>query len=139
MRINFTPTIRQQLEDQFLVAVPAGKRFTTMNARAETIGQLPVYKQAWRQPYLCLIPMQAFHEPCLETGKAVRMHIEMATGEPFAVAGIWRGWQAQDGSTSYSFTQITINADHHALMKRMYKPGEEKRSLVIIPRDQYHA
>lgn len=179
MCINFTPTTRQQLEDQFLVAVPdcewkaetwqdypapaiidtgdgpfafmasygfvpkrhmpTGKRFTTMNARAETIGQLPTYKQAWHQSQLCLIPMQAFHEPCYETGKAVRTRIEMASGEPFAVAGMWRGWQEQDGSTSYSFTQITINADHHALMKRMHKPGEEKRSLVIIPRDQYYA
>ncbi len=119
--------------------MPPGKRLTTMNARAETIGQLPTYKRAWHHSQLCLIPMQAFYEPCYETGKAVRTRIGMASGEPFAVAGMWRGWQEQDGSTSYSFTQITINADHHPLMQRMHKPGDEKRSLVIIPQDQYEA
>ncbi|GHD81819.1 hypothetical protein GCM10011419_28410 [Vogesella fluminis] len=117
--------------------MPPGRRLTTMNARAETIGPLPTYKRAWHLSQLCLIPMQAFYEPCYETGKAVRTRIRLASGEPFAVAGMWRGWQEQDGSTSYSFTQITINADHHALMQRMHKPEDEKRSLVIIPRDQY--
>lgn len=117
--------------------MPPGRRLTTMNARAETIGQLPTYKRAWHQSQLCLIPMQAFYEPCYETGKAVRTRIALASGEPFAVAGMWRGWQEQDGTTSYSFTQITINADHHALMGRMHKPGDEKRSLVIIPPNQY--
>ena len=119
--------------------LPAGKRLTTMNARAETIGQLPTYKRAWQQSQLCLIPMQAFYEPCYETGKAVRTRIGLASGEPFAVAGMWRGWQEQDGSTSYSFTQITINADHHPLMQLMHKPDDEKRSLAIIPPDQYDA
>jgi putative SOS response-associated peptidase YedK len=32
-----------------------------------------------------------------------------------------------------SFTQITINADEHPLMKRFHKPGDEKRSLVVLP------
>ena len=31
---------------------------------------------------------------------------------------------------------ITINADEHALMRRMHKPGDEKRSLVILPHDE---
>lgn len=42
-------------------------------------------------------------------------------------------------ATSYSFTQITINADQHALMQQMHKPDDEKRSLVIIPPEQYDA
>lgn len=119
------------------VHLPPGKRFTTMNARAETVGQLHSYKSAWHQCQLCLVPMQAFVEPCYETGKNVWTRIGLANGEPFAVAGMWRGWQERDGSTSYSFTQLTINADDHPVMKRMHKPGDEKRSLVIIPQWQY--
>ncbi|OQS10044.1 SOS response-associated peptidase [Chromobacterium violaceum] len=117
--------------------LPPGVRLTTMNARAETIGEKPTYKAAWRKCQLCLVPMQAFFEPCYETGKAVRMRIGMAGGEPFAVAGMWREWQEPEGSTSYAFTQITINADEHPLMKRMHKPGDEKRSLVVISRSDY--
>ncbi|MBX9348693.1 SOS response-associated peptidase [Chromobacterium vaccinii] len=94
-----------------------------MNARAETIGEKPAYKGAWRRSQLCLVPMQAFFEPCYETGKAIRTRISLASGEPFAVAGMWREWQEPDGGVSHAFTQITINADDHALMRRMHKPG----------------
>ncbi|UTH73287.1 SOS response-associated peptidase [Chromobacterium sp. IIBBL 290-4] len=113
-------------------------RLTTMNARAETVGQLRSYRDAWRNCQLCLVPMQGFYEPCYESGRAVRTRIGMRDDAPFAVAGLWRRWQEADGSASYSFTQITINADHHPLMQRMHRPGDEKRSLVIIPREHWH-
>ncbi|WP_374424981.1 SOS response-associated peptidase [Chromobacterium sp.] len=119
--------------------LPAGVRFTTMNARAETIGEKPTYKGPWRRCQLCLVPMHAFFEPCYETGNAVRTRISLANGEPFAVAGMWREWQEPDGGVSHAFTQITINADDHPLMRRMHKPGDEKRSLVILPPAQYPA
>ncbi|MEN7429141.1 SOS response-associated peptidase family protein [Chromobacterium sp. TRC.1.1.SA] len=119
--------------------LPPGVRLTTMNARAETIGEKPTYKGAWRKAQLCLVPMQAFFEPCYESGKAVRTRISLASGEPFAVAGMWREWQEDGGGVSHAFTQITINADEHPLMKRMHKPGDEKRSLVIVEADQYQA
>lgn len=117
--------------------MPAGTRLTTMNARAETIGELRSYKHAWHHGQLCLVPMLAFFEPCYETGKAVRTRIELTSGQPFAVAGMWRSWHDDDGTISHSFTQITINADEHPLMRRMHKPGDEKRSLAIIPPAQY--
>ncbi|WP_047238148.1 SOS response-associated peptidase [Chromobacterium subtsugae] len=119
--------------------LPDGKKYTTMNARAESIGEKPTFKSAWHQGKLCLVPMQAFFEPCYETGRAVRMRIEMADGEPFAVAGLWREWRINDVLSEFSFTQITINADEHPLMRRMHRPGEEKRSLVIVPPEQYNA
>ncbi|KMN49748.1 hypothetical protein VL04_19980 [Chromobacterium violaceum] len=117
--------------------LPPGVRLTTMNTRAETIGEKPTYKGAWRRCQLCLVPMQSFFEPCYETGKAVRTRISMADGSPFAVAGLWREWQEEGGGVSHAFTQITINADEHPLMRRMHKPGDEKRSLVILPRERY--
>ncbi|POZ61809.1 SOS response-associated peptidase [Chromobacterium alticapitis] len=118
---------------------PAGVRLSTMNARAETIGELRSYREAWRNCQLCLVPMRAFFEPCYESGRAVRTRIGLADGAPFAVAGLWREWREADGSISAAFTQITINADSHALMRRMHKPGEEKRALVIVPPSQHEA
>ncbi|KUM05153.1 SOS response-associated peptidase family protein [Chromobacterium subtsugae] len=118
---------------------PLGARLSTMNARAETIGELRSYRDAWRRCQLCLVPMQAFFEPCYERGRAERYRIGLADGAPFAVAGLWREWREADGSISAAFTQITINADEHALMNRMHRPGEEKRSLVIIEPSQYDA
>jgi len=120
--------------------MPAGvKRFSTMNARSETISTLRSYAIPWRQSQLCLVPMVGFFEPNYESGKAERWKISRADGLPFSVAGLYRVWEAEDGTRSYSFTQITVNADDHPLMRRFHKPGDEKRSLVIVPPDAYDA
>ncbi|BCL75213.1 DUF159 family protein [Jeongeupia sp. HS-3] len=116
---------------------PDIKPFSTMNARAETLGQLKSYRTAWAKAYRCLVPMLAFFEPCYESGKAERWRIGRQDGEPFAVAGIWRPWRESDGAYTFSFSQITINADAHPLMRRMHKPQDEKRSLVVVPESDY--
>jgi len=115
---------------------PDIKPFDTMNARAESLGERRSFAPAWRRLQLCAVPMAWFYEPCYESGRAVRHAIGMADESLFYVAGLWRDWQEGDGSVSSSFTQITINADDHALMGRMHKPGDEKRSLVILPREE---
>lgn len=117
---------------------PGTRHFSTMNARAETVGQLRSYASAWRESQLCLVPMQAFYEPNWETGRHVRWRIGMADDAPFAVAGLYRRWREGEG-TGYAFTQLTVNADEHALMRRFHKPGDEKRSLVIVPAHDYDA
>lgn len=61
----------------------------------------------------------------------------MADQASFAVAGLWLAWHELDGPTAHSFTQITVNADDHSLMKRFHKPSEEKRSHVIISEAEY--
>lgn len=50
----------------------------------------------------------------------------------FAVADLYKEWPGEDGIVDYSFTQITIKADEHPVMRRFHKPGDEKRSLVIL-------
>ncbi len=118
--------------------IPAGaKRYSTMNARAETIATLRSYAKPWRDGQLCLVPMMAYFEPNYESGQAQRWRIAMADDAPFAVAGLFRSWAEPDGVTSYSFTQITINADSHPVMKRFHKPDDEKRSLVVVPPERY--
>lgn len=118
---------------------PAAKHVTTMNARAETIGQKTSYANSWRRGQTCLVPMLHFYEPNYESGKAARWAIGMADRAAFCVAGIWRQWDEEEGGQSFSFTQITINADAHPLMRRFHKPGDEKRSLVIVPPEAYEA
>lgn len=115
---------------------PGVKLFDTMNARAESIGERRSYSGAWKKLQLCLIPCSAFFEPSYETGKPVRWSIGMATGRPFAIAGLWREWQQPEG-LALSFTMLTVNADDHPLMKRFHKPGAEKRSVVLLRPEEY--
>ncbi|MBN3855178.1 SOS response-associated peptidase [Paraburkholderia sp. Ac-20340] len=117
--------------------IPPGVRvFDTMNARAETVGEKRSFSGAWKRQQLCLVPCEAFYEPCYETGKAVRWRIGLRSGEPLAIAGLWREWAEPDGP-AFSFTMLTVSAAEHALMSRFHKPGDEKRSVVIVPPAQY--
>ncbi len=113
------------------------KRYSTMNARTETVAERSSYATAWKKSQLCLVPMHAFYEPSWETGAAVRWRIGMADDSPFAVAGLYREWKEEDGSHTFAFTQLTVNADEHPLMKHFHRPGDEKRSLVIVEKSEY--
>lgn len=117
--------------------IPAGvKVFDTMNARAESVGEKRSYSGAWKKLQLCLVPCASFYEPNYETGKPVRWRIGVEGGRPFAIAGLWRAWEDPDG-VSLSFTMLTVNANEHPLMKRFHRPGDEKRSLVILRPEEY--
>jgi len=116
---------------------PPGIRLSTMNARVETIAEKRSYSKRWRLAQTCLLPTQWFYEPNWESGKAQRWAIGMADDEPFCVAGLWKAWEEEQGAFSFSFTQLTINADDHPVMRHFHKPGDEKRSLVIVPRAEW--
>ena len=106
----------------------------TYNARTETVAEKPSYQTAWRQRQFCLVPVERFFEPCWETGKAVQWSIHRQDGEPFTVAGIWDRWtEWATGEIVVSFSMLTINADGHPIMGRFHRPGDERRSLVVVP------
>ncbi|HKT97933.1 MAG TPA: SOS response-associated peptidase family protein [Paraburkholderia sp.] len=116
-----------------------GHDFTTMNARSETVGEKHNFKTAWNKQQLCLLPAEAFYEPfyASATAKSVRWRIGMADGSPFAIAGLWREWADDGEGKAFSFTMLTVNSEEHPLMNRFHKPGDEKRSVVILPTSEY--
>ncbi len=69
----------------------------------------------------------------MQTGKAIRWRIERQDQDVFTVAAIWDYWRSPDGVGLTSFSMLTINADGHPVMGRFHAPGDEKRSLVVIP------
>ncbi len=106
---------------------------TTYNARAETAAQKPSFRQAWSRGQWGLVPMDCFYEPDHASGKAVRWRIRRDDAAPFHVAALWDRWpDPSTGEWLLSFTMLTINADAHPLMQRFHRPGEEKRSVVVI-------
>ena len=111
----------------------------TYNARTETVAEKPSYRTAWRRRQLCLVPMERFFEPCWETGKAVRWSIHRQDCESFTVAAIWDSWTDNGtGEIVESFSLLTINANAHPIMGRFHKPADERRSLVVVPRQAWH-
>lgn len=109
----------------------------TYNARSETVGTKPLYAKAWREGRRCLIPANWVVEPCWETGKNVWHRIGVADAEVYCVAGIWTKYEDSDGRTLVGMSMLTVNADGHAVMGRMHRPDDEKRSVVILRPEDY--
>lgn len=114
-----------------------------VNARAETIGSSRMFAPYWRAGNLCIVPAREIFEPCYETGKAVRHRIWLKDQPEFGIAGLWRTWPRPGGGAQIAFVMITVNAEDHAVLKRMHKPTnpdgtpKEKRGVVMLRRDQW--
>ena len=105
----------------------------TYNARSETVDEKPSFRNAWRHRQFGLVLVDHFYEPSYASGRAVRWKIELATGDPFAIACLWDRWIDPDsGECVVSFSMLTVNADEHPVMCQFHKPGEEKRTPVIV-------
>jgi putative SOS response-associated peptidase YedK len=117
----------------------------TTNARSETVAEKPSFRSPWRERHFALAPMQDFFEPCWEEaaaqgGKSVRWRIAQGQGETLAAAALWEGWRdPASGDIVTSFSLLTCNADDHPLMRRMHRPGDEKRKLVLVEPADYAA
>lgn len=112
----------------------------TYNARSETVAEKPSYRFAWRQRRFGIVLLDHFFEPNYVTGKAQRWRIALASQEPFGIASIWDTWtNPATGELVTSFSMLTVNADHHPVMNQFHKPGDEKRTPVILSPDQYEA
>ena len=99
-------------------------------------GRNPSYRTAWRQRQWGLVLVDDFYEPSYETGKAVRWKIQLACGDPFGIACLWDRWKDPvTGEWVVSFSMLTVNADAHPVMRQFHKPGDEKRTPVIIAPD----
>ncbi|NJD05867.1 MAG: SOS response-associated peptidase [Methylococcaceae bacterium] len=105
----------------------------TYNARSETVSSKPSFRDPWKKRRFALVPMLGFYEPDYATGKAVRWRIERQDRQAFTVAAIWDCWRNPEGMALTSFSLLTLNADGHPVMGRFHGPGDEKRSLVIVP------
>lgn len=117
--------------------IDIGRR--TYNARSETVAELPSFRDAWRQGQHCIVPMEAFYEPCWETGQGIRWRIANADQTPLGVAGLWSTWRTPDHRLLHSLTLLTINADGHPLMQRFHRPEDEKRMVVVLQPQDYAA
>ena len=105
---------------------------STYNARSETASDKPSFRDAWRRGQHCIIPAEALFEPDWRSGRAVAARVGSADGAPLGVAGLWSCWREQEQEI-FSFTMLTVNADHHPVMREMHKPGDEKRMVVVVP------
>lgn len=96
-----------------------------INARAETLAQKPAFKNLLNKQR-CLVLADGFFEWQTTPQGKHPMYIRLASGKPFAFAGLWDKWQAQSGESLYSCTIVTTTPNE--LMAAIHT-----RMPVILP------
>jgi putative SOS response-associated peptidase YedK len=75
--------------------------YSTINARAEEAASRPAYREALKRRR-CLVPADAFYEWQRHDTKSKRpFAFAMASGEPYAFAGLWESWRPKDKDPSF--------------------------------------
>jgi putative SOS response-associated peptidase YedK len=102
-----------------------------INARSETVLEKPAFKTVFKSRR-CLIVADGFYEwRKNEDGSKTPMHIRMADGLPFGLAGLWERWtDPANGEIVTSTTILTTSPNE--LMATIHN-----RMPVIIPHPQY--
>ena len=98
--------------------VPGAARM--INARSETVHQLPAFRDAIRQRR-CLIPADGFYEWHRTSGVKQPLCFEVNSGGLFAFAGLWDRWRDGGGPwiRSCSILTTTPNAVTSSVHDRM--------------------
>ncbi len=98
-----------------------------INARAETVAEKPSYRAAYRHRR-CLVLADGFYEWQRQGDGKVPHFISLASGEPFALAGLWEHWKdKQTGDSLQTTTLITTEANE------FMRPLHHRMPVVLEP------
>ena len=97
------------------------------NARAETLGSSPVFREALRKRR-CLVPVDSFYEWRRDGRKRQPFRIVRSDGRPLALAGLWAGWRDPDtDQVRRTFTIITTTPND------LMRPIHNRMPVVLAP------
>jgi putative SOS response-associated peptidase YedK len=115
-----------------------------INARVETAAEKPAFRRAFEH-YRCLIIADGFYEWRRTPGARKQpFHITRDDHEPFAFAGLWSIWHADEQRTLRTCTILTTAANPaiaslHDRMPVILTPGHEQDWLDLdAPPDRLH-
>lgn len=105
-----------------------------INARSETVAEKPSYRAAYRRRR-CLLLADGFYEWQKRGDTKTPYFITLASGEPFAFAGLWENWNDKESGESLQTTTI-ITADANEFLSALHQrmpvvlgPGSADRWL----------
>jgi putative SOS response-associated peptidase YedK len=100
-------------------------KYSTINARAETIAEKPAYRDAFKRRR-CLVPATGFYEWQQAGGQKVPYYIRLPDSNVFAFAGVWDHWEG-DGEGFDSCSIIVTSAN------RTMRPIHDRMPVILEP------
>ena len=86
-----------------------------INARAETVAEKPSFRAAYRHRR-CVVLADGFYEWHREGDTKTPYFISLASGEPFALAGLWENWTDKVSGDSLQTTTLITTAANEFMM-----------------------
>ena len=119
-RTRHLDSLRWGLVPRWAKDVSIGSRM--INARGESLAEKPAFRDAFAKRR-AIVPVDGFYEWRTVEGTRTKQAyaVALTNGDPMALAGLWEGWRAPDGTILRSFTIVTTdaNAKLAALHERM--------------------
>ncbi len=101
--------------------------YKLINARAETLVEKPSFRTALKKRR-CLIPADGFYEWKRAGKTKTPMYIQLKSGEPFALAGLYEFWKPADSETLVKSCTI-ITTEPNALMQDIH----DRMPVILKP------
>jgi len=114
-------------------------KYSTINARIETVDTAASYRGPWKRRQRCLQLAAGFYEWHVdETGRKAPHLIQLNDQDVFAFAGLWDRSFKPDGTAIESVVHITMPGNE--LMRRIHNTGNNPyRMPAILRREDYEA
>jgi len=127
--------LRWGLIPYFARGVPP--KYSTINARIETVRTAPSYRGPWGRGQRCLVVAQGFYEwQTQPDGKSrAPYYIHLNDQEIFALAGLWDASKTAEGTWVESCVHLTMPANH--LLTEIH--NTQHRMPAILAREDREA
>jgi putative SOS response-associated peptidase YedK len=104
-------------------------KYSTINARIETMETSPAFRDPWKHGQRCLVPADGFYEWHQPVGRPKQpWFVGLANKEILPLAGLWDRSKRADGVVIESFAIVTVSANE--LMEKI--DNEDKRMPAIL-------
>lgn len=112
-------------------------KYSTINARIETVESSPSYRGPWKRGQRCLQVARAFYEWHLDAqGRKAPYYIHLADRDLFAFAALWDKSIKADGEAIESVVHITLPANE--LMRDIHNTGNNPHRMPAILKKEDH-
>jgi putative SOS response-associated peptidase YedK len=112
-------------------------KFSTINARVETVASAAAFRGAWKRGQRCIQPASGFYEWHLDAhGRKTPYLITLADQELFGFAGLWDWSVREDGVVIESCAHITMPANE--LMTDIHNGGSHPHRMPAILHREHH-
>lgn len=106
-------------------------KYSTINARAETLETAASYRTPWSRGQRCIVPVLGFYEWQVLQGGKQPWYFQLCDARPFGLAALWDSSRRDDGEVVDSCSIITVPAN--PLVARVH--AKARMPALLLPED----